>query len=301
MRFHEATAEFREAVRLNPEYLPAQQALAVAYFVTENFAMAWKQVHLQRQSNVDLPDRLLQELRKMLLEAEAAKQLEDIEKNLAVAQKAAAEHGDSPALQAALGTALSKAGDYRAAREAAEHALQLDPAQPEAHLLLGKMLSGEPPNSEQAVPHLRMYLQNVPRTADSTKEVAQAYSTLASLYSRTGREAQSLATLEEGLKTAPDDDVMLNNAAWAYATEQDGSLHNPQKALDYARKAVALSKGEKAFILDTLAEALYANSLFDEAVATEKKALAFAPQSEIFQDQLKKFQAAQRQAKQTRP
>src|SRR6266571_8005521 len=105
MRFHEATAAFREAVRLNPEYLPAQQALAVAYFVTENFAMAWKQVHLQRQSNVDLPDRLLQELRKMLLEAEAAKQLEDIEKNLAVAQKAAAEHGDSPALQAALGTA----------------------------------------------------------------------------------------------------------------------------------------------------------------------------------------------------
>ena len=103
------------------------------------------------------------------------------------------------------------------------------------------------------------------------------------------------------MKTAPDDDVMLNNAAWAYATAQDASLHNPQKALDYARKAVALSKGEKSFILDTLAEALYANSLFDEAVAKEKKALAFNPQSEIFQDQLKKFQAAQRQAKQTRP
>jgi tetratricopeptide (TPR) repeat protein len=163
------------------------------------------------------------------------------------------------------------------------------------------MLGGEPPNSEQAIPHLKMYLQNVPRTTDTAKEVAQAYSRLATLYSRTGRERQSLATLEEGLKTAPDDDVMLNNAAWAYATAQDASLRNPQKALDYARKAVVLSKGEKANFLDTLAEALYANSQFDEAVTAEKKALALEPRSPFFPDQLKKFQAAQRQAQQSRP
>jgi len=215
MRFHEATAEFREAAQINPQYLPAQQALVVAYVMTENLALAWKQVRLLHQSNVDLPDQLLQEMLKILPEAEAAKQLEDIERKLAVAQQAAVEHVDSPALQAALGTALSKAGDYRAAQEAAERALQLDPVQPEAHLLLGNMLSGEPPNSEQAIPHLKMYLQNVPRTTDTAKELAQTYSRLASIYSRTGREAQSLATLEEGLKTAPENDVMLNNAAWA--------------------------------------------------------------------------------------
>ncbi len=292
MRFHEATAEFREAAQINPQYLPAQQALVVAYVMTENLALAWKQVRLLHQSNVDLPDQLLQEMLKILPEAEAAKQLEDIERKLAVAQQAAVEHVDSPALQAALGTALSKAGDYRAAQEAAERALQLDPVQPEAHLLLGNMLSGEPPNSEQAIPHLKMYLQNVPRTTDTAKELAQTYSRLASIYTRTGREAQSLATLEEGLKTAPENDVMLNNAAWAYATAQDASLRNPPKALDYARKAVVLSKGEKANFLDTLAEALYANSLFDEAVTTEKKALALEPRSPFFPNQLKKFQAA---------
>ena len=93
---------------------------------------------------------------------------------------------------------------------------------------------------------------------------------------------------------------MLNNAAWTYASAQDASLRNPEKALEYARKAVAISKGAKANFLDTLAEALYANGLFDEAVATEKKALSLDPQYEFFPDQLKKFQAAQRHAPQSR-
>ena len=73
-------------------------------------------------------------------------------------------------------------------------------------------------------------------------------------------------------------------------------MRNPERALGYARKAVALSKGEKAIYLDTLAEALYANRLFDEAVATEENALSMEPENEFYPDQLKKFQAAQRQA-----
>ena len=98
MRFHEATAEFREAVRLNPDYLPAQQALTVGYFITHNSALAWKQVELLRKYNVNLPDDFLQHLSKSLSEAEAAKQEEEIERNLAAAQKAATEHPDNAAL-----------------------------------------------------------------------------------------------------------------------------------------------------------------------------------------------------------
>ncbi|MGB2901709.1 MAG: tetratricopeptide repeat protein [Candidatus Acidiferrum sp.] len=301
MRIHEATAEFREATRLNPEYLPAQQALAISYAATENSVLAWKQVRLLRQSRVDLPKEFLQELRKSLSEVEAVKQMEDLEKKLAAAQKAVVEHPNNPGLLAALGTALDKMGDYPAAQHAADQALLLEPKQPDAHFLLGSMLGGEPYTSEQAIPHLKLYLQNVSRTPETAKEVAQAYNMLASVYGRTGQEAKSLATNEEGLKSAPDDDMMLNNAAWSYAAAQDPSLHDPQKALAYARKAVTISKGENASILDTLAEALYANSLFDEAVAAEKKALALEPKCEICWDQLKKFQAAQQRAQQPKP
>jgi tetratricopeptide (TPR) repeat protein len=298
MRFHEATAEFREAVRLNPDYLPAQQALAVAYAITQNFALAWEQVHLLRKSKGELPQDFLRLLNQSLSEAEAAKQLDDIKKNLDTAEKTAAQQSDNPTLVAALATALNKAGDYPAAQRVADQALQLDPNQPEAHFVLGDILGGEPPTSEQAVPHLKIYLENAPRTPEKLKELARAYHMLASVYSRTGQEARSLATNEEGLRAVPEDDVLLNNAAWTYASARDASLRNPQKALDYARKAAAISKGEKAFILDTLAEALYANRLFDEAIATEKKALSMDPENEFYPDQLKKFQAARRQTQQ---
>jgi len=301
MRFHESNAEFREAARLNPQYLPAQQALAVTYALNQNFVMSWKQVRLLRQSHVDVPKEFLQQLSASLSEAEAVKQLEDIEKNLAASQKAAADHPDNAALQAALGTALGKAGDYSASQHAAESALVLDPTQPEAHLLLGRRLGAEPPNSEQAIPHIKLYLQHVARIPETAKDVSQAYWMLGDLYRHSGRDQQALQTYEEGLKTSPDEASVLNNAAWIYATSQDASLRNPQKALAYARKAAELSKGEKATVLDTLAEALYANRLFDQAVATEKKALSMEPQSEFYPDQLKKFHAAQRQAQQSRP
>jgi len=297
MKFHDAASEFREAARLNPDYLPAQQALAVAYAVNQNFAMAWRQIRHLRQSKVDLPEEFVRRLRESLSESEADKQLQKIDSDLASAQKSAAEHPEDPALQAAWGTALGGAGDYAAALRAAERALVLDSTQPEAHFLLGSMLGGEPPNSEQAIPHLKMYLQHVPHTPENAKNITRAYAMLGDIYGRSGREKQALEAYEEGIKTATDEDELWNNASWIYSAAQDASLRNPQKALAYARKAVAMSNGKKAHILDSLGEALYANGLFDEAVATEKKAIALEPGEDIYADQLKKFQAAKDQAK----
>lgn len=301
MRFHEAIEEFREATRLNPGHLPSHQALVVAYVYADNFAMAWKEVRLLRGSNVEPSQGLLEALSSELSEAEAARKLESIEKNLAEAQKAADEQPRNPKLRARLAGALENAGDYEAAGSEAERALLLDPGEPEAHLVLGRMLAGEPPTSEQAIPHLKMYLQKAPRTPENAKDLARAYRMLGDLYGRTGREPQAVNSYEEGLRAAPDEATILNNAAWLYATAQDASLRNPEKALAYARKAVDLTKGQRANVLDTLAEALYANGRFDEAIETEKKAQALAPASEFFPDQIKKFERAKEQAKPARP
>lgn len=297
MQCHEATDEFRAAVRSNPEYIAAQQALTLAYVCDNNLPMAWKQVIWLRRRKIDFPDGLIRALSSSLSESDALKQLAEDDKNLETAQQAALARPEDPAVLAALGLALGANGDYASAEQTAERALALNPEEPGAHLLLAKMFASEHPNSERAVPHLKAYLRNVPRTADTKKDVAEAYWILGSVYGRSGREKKALETYEQGLTEAPEHSRLLNNAAWIYATANDPSLHDPGKALIYARKAVVLSNGKKATFLDTLAESLYANGQFDEAAASERKALALEPGNDLYADQLKKFQAALKKVK----
>jgi len=87
----------------------------------------------------------------------------------------------------------------------------------------------------------------------------------------------------------------LNNVAWAYATCPDPAICSPVAALDYARRAVDFGKDHPVPAhLDTLAEALYANQQYEEAVKTEQQAIALAPpeiKSE-FEKRLGKYQLA---------
>ena len=89
--------------------------------------------------------------------------------------------------------------------------------------------------------------------------------------------------------------VVLNNIAWSYATSSDAKMRNPELALKFARKAV--SDGHAApYMLDTLAEAYYANQQYEDAIKTEQQALAQASQAEEktnYTKQLSKFKLAQ--------
>jgi len=87
----------------------------------------------------------------------------------------------------------------------------------------------------------------------------------------------------------------LNNAAWAYATSSDPTIYNPPSALECARKAIGLDKDHpKPNHLDTLAEALYVNEQYAEAVKTEQHAISLGdPETrENFEKQLEKYQLA---------
>ncbi|MDB6053604.1 MAG: yrrB 1 [Verrucomicrobiales bacterium] len=70
------------------------------------------------------------------------------------------------------------------------------------------------------------------------------------------------------------------NAAWILATHPDSNLRNPKKALEYALIEAKISKMADTAVLDTLAAAYAANGRFDEAVVTQKKALASATDHE---------------------
>ena len=110
----------------------------------------------------------------------------------------------------------------------------------------------------------------------------QAESYLAELYT-TGDagfpkdDAQALYWLRKAAAQG-DDPAALNTIAWTYATSTNPAIRNPTAALEYARKAVELTKDHpNPAFLDTLAEAYYVNGRKEDAVKTEEQAIALVP------------------------
>jgi GlpG protein len=96
-----------------------------------------------------------------------------------------------------------------------------------------------------------------------------------------------------GKAAAQNDAETLNSIAWTYVTSSDPAIRNPTTGLEYARKAVDMEKDHPVpSYLDTLAEALYVNQKYDDAVRTEQQAIALASATEKdhFQKSLERYQ-----------
>jgi len=96
----------------------------------------------------------------------------------------------------------------------------------------------------------------------------------------------------------PEDALTLNNLAWLYLTTKDPAVHNSQRGLELAKRAITLRRS--AEYLDTAAEAHFQTGNPQEAVKLEKEALQRAQEAGPFQrrldsilhQQLQKFEAA---------
>lgn len=99
-------------------------------------------------------------------------------------------------------------------------------------------------------------------------------------------EAKAVAAYEKALQLQPHHADILNNLAWLLLTSQDASLLDPPRALVLARKAVEIK--EAGYILDTLAVAMWASNMPDEAAAFELKAAAVDPANERYYLQQRK-------------
>lgn len=86
--------------------------------------------------------------------------------------------------------------------------------------------------------------------------------------------------------------VAYNSLAWLYVTAEDVKLRDPQKALEYAQKAVTLTSEHNAAELDTLAHAYFQLSNIDKAIETESKAAALAPTDDFIQKTLQEYKGA---------
>jgi predicted Zn-dependent protease len=80
--------------------------------------------------------------------------------------------------------------------------------------------------------------------------------------------------------------------AWIYATADDPKFRHPKAALEHATKAVNLTGSREPNLTDTLAEALYVNGKYAEAVKVQTKTLQMAPGNKDFQEHMAKYQTA---------
>jgi tetratricopeptide (TPR) repeat protein len=124
MRFHDAVAEFREALRLKPDYLPAHQALAVGYAMTQCFDLSWREVSFVRKAGAEMPERFADALAEEISEKDAADKREKNVRELLSAQKIAAVEPKKAAAHALLSHAFARTGDFSAAQKEADLALR---------------------------------------------------------------------------------------------------------------------------------------------------------------------------------
>lgn len=91
---------------------------------------------------------------------------------------------------------------------------------------------------------------------------------------RTGRLEESRATLEKAVQARPDDPYNLQRIA-RFMVHPDGPAcrWDPASAVDLAREAVRLSPRIDAFLVDTLAYALYMNGQIQQAIERGESAV----------------------------
>lgn len=129
------------------------------------------------------------------------------------------------------------------------------------------------------------------REIDRNPADPDLYRMLGDLHYERKRFDEARGAYERAVALAPVSPAALNNLAWLLTGADAPRLRNPERALEIARRAAAVS--EEAHVLDTLAEAYYVNGRYERALAAGKRALERARGDRShYREQMEKFRAA---------
>jgi tetratricopeptide (TPR) repeat protein/cell division septation protein DedD len=115
-------------------------------------------------------------------------------------------------------------------------------------------------------------LADYTRAIEIQSRYADAYNGRGMVWYEKGDYARALSDYARALEINPRYAQVYNRLAWILATCQDDRYRDGAKALQYAQRAVALNP--EASFLDTLAAAQAEAGHFEDAVDTEKRAMA---------------------------
>ncbi|MBU2488234.1 MAG: M48 family metalloprotease [Proteobacteria bacterium] len=127
-------------------------------------------------------------------------------------------------------------------------------------------------------------------------ETAAGFAVLGDLLLSLDHPREAVEAYKKALKVMSSFPEVENNLAWTLVTTQDPELADPVRALTLAENAARMAP--MPHILDTLAEAQYANGLYAKAVESGKMALETARRMgdrfmiPYYREQMEKFQKA---------
>jgi len=160
---------------------------------------------------------------------------------------------------------------YDEALKYLRQALELEPNSSDIHNKIGMALltTGKP---EEAITHFIYVLQKGVTPAET-------YVNLGSAYIQVGKYDLAIQNLTKSIELKPDNIDVLNKLAWLFAAVDNASIHNAQKAVEFAKRGCELTGYNDPMLLDTLAVAYAAAGRFDEAKVTAEKALNIAKET----------------------
>jgi tetratricopeptide (TPR) repeat protein len=269
--YEASAAKWREVLELNPDDELAHRSLGSLLLMTGHREES--AVHFRKASEMKLraaveadpaSARGFNDLGVLLVEQGR------VEEAVAQFEKAATLKPDFAAARANLGGALVKAGRLDDALVQLTKALESDARCAPAHYNLGLVLSqrGDAPGA----------IREWRRALDLDPKYAEAHDRLGDTLDAQGRTAEALAHWRDSIELQPNNAPALRRAAWALATSPDATIRNGGEALRFAVRAIEVSGGNDARMLDTLAAAYAEKGQFADAALTARRALARAEQ-----------------------
>ena len=95
-------------------------------------------------------------------------------------------------------------------------------------------------------------------------------------YAKVGKTADAIYFFNEAIRRDAKNLTVINNLAWQLAANPDARFRDPQKAIHWAERAKAITKGVDPNILDTVAVAYASAGDFKRAVQTAELAIRLA-------------------------
>jgi membrane associated rhomboid family serine protease/tetratricopeptide (TPR) repeat protein len=211
----------------------------------------------------------------------AAGQLDQAQERIREAGRLA-PHDERPHEE--LGALYLVEGQTDAAIREFEEARRLSPLSARAQLGLARAYrrKGDVAKSDQLLAEM----------AGEDAATADGQHLLGDLYFEEKIYPEAIRHYQQALRLNPKDAAVHNNLAWLYATSEDQQFRDPRGALEHAQKAVELSQWREAAFIDTLAEALYVNGRYSEAVRTQALALKLEPNNRELQDHMARYRQA---------